>query len=146
MSDTPLTDSAEYSMYGSRPLVDADFARELERQLIAANARIVELQGRLIAQENNLEKKELATDAMLAVNDFMKHHIKKTRFLRKKREYAENKLASANNRINALVSNFSIMLDQRSADVDEINRLERLLESANKRIAELNTRLLDARR
>ena len=49
MSDTPLTDSAEYSMYGSRLLVDADFARELERQLSAANARIVELQGRLIA-------------------------------------------------------------------------------------------------
>lgn len=89
--------------------------------------------------------KELATGAMLAVNDFVKHHIKKTRFLRKKREYAENKLASANNRINALVSNFDIMLDQRSADVDEINRLERLLESANRRIAELNIRLLDAR-
>ena len=52
MSNTPLTDRAEYSMYGSRLLVDADFARELERQLSAANARIVELQGRLIAQEN----------------------------------------------------------------------------------------------
>ncbi len=37
------------------------------------------------------------------------------------------------------------MLDQRSADVDEINRLERLLESANRRIAELNIRLLDAK-
>ena len=128
MSDTPLTDSAEYSMYGSRLLVDADFARELERQLSAANAKIVELQSRLIA-----------------VNDFVKHHTKKTRFLRKKREYAENKLASANNRINALVSSFSIMLDQRSADVDEINRLERLLESANRRIAELNIKLLEAK-
>ena len=52
MSDTPLTDRAEYSMYGSRLLVDADFARELERQLSAANARIVELQGRLIAQSH----------------------------------------------------------------------------------------------
>ncbi len=65
MSDTPLTDRAEYSMYGSGLLVDADFARELERQLSAANARIVELQSRLIV-----------------VNDFMKRHIKKTRFLR----------------------------------------------------------------
>lgn len=59
MSNTPLTDRAEYSMYGSGLLVDADFARELEIQLSAANAKIVELQGRLIAQENNKQINEM---------------------------------------------------------------------------------------
>lgn len=56
MSDTPMTDNAEYSMYGSRLLVDADFARELERQLNAANAKIVELQGQLIMQVHNQQE------------------------------------------------------------------------------------------
>lgn len=89
------------------------------------------------AQENNKQINEM--------RDIVKHHINKTRFLRKKREYAENQLSSANNRIKALLSSVDIMLNQRSADVDEIKRLERLLESANRRISELNIILLDAR-
>lgn len=56
MSDTPMTDDAEFSMYGSRLLVDADFARDLERQLNTANAKIVELQGQLIANAHNQQE------------------------------------------------------------------------------------------
>lgn len=56
MSDTPMTDDAEFSMYGSRLLVDADFARDLERQLNTANAKIVELQGQLIADAHNQQE------------------------------------------------------------------------------------------
>lgn len=56
MSNTPMTDAAEYSMYGSRLIVDADFARDLERQLNAANAKIVELQGQLIANAHNQQE------------------------------------------------------------------------------------------
>ncbi len=32
MSDTPRTDAAEYDMYYGHYVVDADFARELERE------------------------------------------------------------------------------------------------------------------
>lgn len=56
MSDTPMTDDAEFSMYGSPLLVDADFARDLERQLNTANAKIVELQGQLIANAHNQQE------------------------------------------------------------------------------------------
>ena len=48
MSDTPRTDAAEHNM-GSvvepHYVVDADFSRDLERELVAARAKVVKLKG-----------------------------------------------------------------------------------------------------
>jgi hypothetical protein len=49
MSDTPRTDDAEYLSYDSEPpesleMVDVAFARQLERELYAANERIQRLE------------------------------------------------------------------------------------------------------
>jgi hypothetical protein len=57
MNFTPQTDRVVYQMpisrYSYKEVVSADFARDLERQLNAANAKIVELQGQLIANAHN---------------------------------------------------------------------------------------------
>ena len=55
MSDTPRTDDAEYLSYDSEPpqsleMVDVTFARQLERELNAANAII--RQQQLLDEEN----------------------------------------------------------------------------------------------
>lgn len=121
--------------------MNSDRIEELQKRTAYPESRSVALALMQVwnecAQENNKQINEM--------RDIVKHHINKTCFLRKKREYAENQLSSANNRIKALLSSVDIMLNQRSADVDEIKRLERLLESANRRISELNIILLDAR-
>ena len=57
MSDTPMTDDAEFTMYGSRLLVDADFARDLERQLNTANAENEKLK-KLLKKRNRKNKQE----------------------------------------------------------------------------------------
>lgn len=46
MSDTPRTDAEEIG-YRDKQRVPADFARQLERELNAANVHIVELEGEL---------------------------------------------------------------------------------------------------
>lgn len=59
MSFTPQTDAQEGQAYEwphNGKVVSAAFARELERQLNAANAKIVELQGQLIANAHNQQE------------------------------------------------------------------------------------------
>lgn len=58
-TDTPRTDSEEYTQDDSNPpeklgLVDADFARQLERELSAATARIAKLENAGDRLENHL--------------------------------------------------------------------------------------------
>jgi len=53
MNFTPQTDAEEgwaYEWSYSSKVVPASFARSLVRQLTTANAKIIELQGQLIAQ------------------------------------------------------------------------------------------------
>ena len=45
MSDTPRTDEQEYFIDGDRGIVDSALARELERELHAANKRIKRLEA-----------------------------------------------------------------------------------------------------
>jgi len=66
ISDTPRTDDAEYLSYDSEPpesleMVDVAFARQLERELYAANERIKRL--------------EEAGDALCAAAAFMGWHM-----------------------------------------------------------------------
>ena len=57
MSDTPRTDDAEYFSYDSEPpesleMVDVAFARQLERELFAANERIKNFESAFCTVEN----------------------------------------------------------------------------------------------
>lgn len=65
MNFTPQTDRVIYQMptsrYSYKEVVCADFARDLERQLNAANAKIVDLQGQLIAQAHANNKQYTLT-------------------------------------------------------------------------------------
>lgn len=59
MNFTPQTDAQEgqaCEWLHSDKVVSAAFARELERQLNTANAKIVELQGQLIANAHNQQE------------------------------------------------------------------------------------------
>ena len=63
MSDTPRTDHAEYLSYDSEPpesleMVDVAFARQLERELNAANERIKRLEELLWLSQPMCESKE----------------------------------------------------------------------------------------
>ena len=56
MNLTPKTDAQEgqaREWFGTDKVVPAGFARELERQLNTANAKIVDLRGQLIMQAHN---------------------------------------------------------------------------------------------
>ena len=79
MSDTPRTDDAEYLSYDSEPpqsleMVDVDLARQLERELNAANAIIKQQQ---LLDEENLRLQErikrLEDIISRAKNKFFRH-------------------------------------------------------------------------
>lgn len=90
---------------------------------------------------------ELAAPALIAVNDFVKNNKRKISFLRKKKEFAENQLSSANCRISTLRNHMDIMLDQRLNDCEEIEYLKKQLEDENGQLRKLlndaNTRIIE---
>jgi hypothetical protein len=52
MSDTPRTDEQEHFIDGDRGIVDSGLARELERELNAANERIKRLESAIDRASN----------------------------------------------------------------------------------------------
>ena len=79
MSDTPRTDAEEFFPHDSKYKVcDADFARQLERELNSANTII--RQQQLLDEENlrlqeRIKRLEEAGDALCAAAAFMGWHM-----------------------------------------------------------------------
>ena len=86
MSDTPRTDAAEYESQ-DEPVaklgaVDVEFARQLERELNAANAEIEEKRKDIVyiatekaKLENRIKRLEEAGDVLCAAAAFMGWHM-----------------------------------------------------------------------
>ena len=70
VSDTPRTDRQAYITWDLIQFVKAGFARQLERQLAAANKRIVELEK----ENERINRLERAGDMLCAAAAFLGWH------------------------------------------------------------------------
>jgi hypothetical protein len=70
VSDTPRTDRQAYITWDLIQFVKAGFARQLERQLAAANKRIVELEK----ENERIHRLERAGDMLCAAAAFLGWH------------------------------------------------------------------------